>query len=292
MADSVKVGGVEISNPDKIIFADKIPVKKIDVINYYNEAAYFMFPYIKNRILSIVRCPKGVSAPCFYKKHPDVNAKGVVKFPVQNSEGEEEEYFYIKDKSGILYEAQMGTVEFHLWGSKAQSLEKPDFMVFDLDPDEGMGLRQVRQGVKDLKSLLDSLSLLSFLKTSGGKGYHIVLPFKPSADWDAFRDFAKKVAQAMEYNWQELYTSNVRKEKRKGKIYIDWVRNGRGATSICPYSLRARKGLSASMPILWEELDSIAPNTFNMHNALEQIKKENPWKDFFTVKQRLKSFKF
>ncbi len=291
MTQNIIIGGVEVTNPDKIIFAGKPPVKKADVVNYYYSAASAMLPYIKGRVLSIVRCPKGVSSPCFFKKHPDVNGKGVEKLPVKNSEGQEEEYFYIKNEKGLLYEAQMGTVEFHLWGSRAQNIEKPDLMVFDLDPDEGMSLDRVRRGVRDLKSLLDGLSLTSFLKTSGGKGYHIVLPFKPSAEWEAFRDFAKKIAQAMEYNWQDLYTCNVRKEKRKGKIYIDWVRNGRGATSVSPYSLRARKGLSVSMPIAWEELDVTAPDSFNIKNAPDRIKSHDAWQGFFAVKQRLKAFK-
>ena len=122
-----------------------------------------------------------------------------------------------------------------------------------------MDLDKVRQGVLDLKSVLDKLSLTSFLKTSGGKGYHIVLPFQTSPDWEAFSLFARKTAEIMEAMWPERYTSNMRKEKRKGKIFIDWVRNGRGATSVSPYSLRAKEGASVSMPIGWEELNTVAP---------------------------------
>ena len=160
-------------------------------------------------------------------------------------------------------------------------------MVLDLDPDEGMDAERVRRGVRDLKSILDRLSLVSFLKVSGGKGYHVVVPFAPSAGWDAFRDFAKGVAEVMETQWPDLYTANIRKSGRKGKIFIDWVRNGRGATSVAPYSLRARKGACVSMPIAWEELDSSAPNGISMADALKRLKDPDPWTDFFKVRQRL-----
>jgi bifunctional non-homologous end joining protein LigD len=139
-----------------------------------------------------------------------------------------------------------------------------------------------------MKKILDELSLTSFLKTSGGKGYHVVVPVNRSADWDRVRDFAKLCAQAMEEHWPEKYTSNMRKEKRKGKIFIDWVRNGRSATSVAPYSLRARKGAPVSMPISWEELDEIAPNQITLRDIEERLDKEDPWKDFFKVHQGIR----
>ena len=208
--------------------------------------------------------------------------------PVTNSKGETEEYFYIVDPAGLIYEAQMGTLEFHTWGSRVDDLERPDMMVFDLDPDEGMDLATVRQGVRDIRSILEQLSLKSFLKTSGGKGYHVVVPFKPAAGWDSFYGFARRVAEVMEQNWPDRYTSNVRKASRKNKIFIDWIRNGRGATSIAPYSLRARKGARVSMPIAWEELDTVAPDGIDMANALSRISGADPWKDFFQTGQLLR----
>jgi bifunctional non-homologous end joining protein LigD len=190
---------------------------------------------------------------------------------------------------GLLSEAQMGTLEFHTWGSRVNQLEKPDIMVFDLDPDEGMDIERVRQGVQDLKSILSELSLNSYLKTSGGKGYHVVVPIKPSVNWDRFRDFARSVVEVMEQKWPDRYTSNVRKAKRADKIFIDWIRNARGATSIAPYSLRARKGAKVSMPIAWNELDAIAPDAVSMEDALLKIRNEDPWKDFFKNNQMLKN---
>ena len=285
--DIIRIGGIKITNPDKIIF-DNPKIKKADVARYYSKVSERMMPYVEKRILSIVRCPKGISGACFFKKHHGADNQGIVRIPIKSNSGEKEDYFYIENALGLISEAQMGTIEFHTWGSCIDNLEKPDVMVFDLDPDEGMDLKQVRQGVKDIKSILDELSLISYLKTSGGKGYHVVVPFKPSVEWDTFHDFAKHIAEAMEKKWPDRYTSNIRKEKRKGKIFIDWVRNGRGATSIAPYSLRARKGAKVSMPIEWNELDNVAPDGVNIEDSLSRINGSDPWKDFYKNNQRLK----
>lgn len=283
------IEGIKITHPDKILFDDP-EITKADVIRYYEKAAARMLPYIAHRLLSIVRCPKGISQTCFFKKHPGPDSKGIVPLSVSNSDGDPEEYFYIEDIFGLVSEAQMGTLEFHTWGSRIDNPEKPDIMVLDLDPDEGLDLGQVRQGVKDAKFILDQLSLTSFLKTSGGKGYHVVVPFQPSVDWDAFHDFARHIAEVMEQKWPERYTSNIRKEKRKNRIFIDWIRNGRGATSIAPYSIRARKGAKVSMPITWEELETVTPDGIGMTDALQRIRNDDPWKGFFQMNQRLVYF--
>ncbi|RJE48987.1 MULTISPECIES: DNA ligase D [unclassified Dehalobacter] len=280
------IGGIKITNPDKLMFDDP-EITKADIIRYYEKVSERMLPYVAHRILSIVRCPKGISQTCFYKKHPGSDSKGVVTMPVPTGNGKTEAYFYIENVSGLLSQAQMGTLEFHTWGSRVDELEKPDMMVFDLDPDEGMDLSRVRQGVRNIRSILAELSLNAYLKTSGGKGYHVVVPLKPSASWEAFRDFAKRVAEVMEQKWPDRYTSNVRKAKRTNKIFIDWIRNGRGATSISPYSLRARKGAKVSMPIAWDELDTIAPDGINIVDALLRIDGNDPWKDFFQNDQKL-----
>lgn len=285
--NSIIIGGVKISNPDKVLY-DELMISKADVVRYYEKVLPRMLPYVSHRILTTLRCPKGVSQTCFYKKHPTSESKGIVTFPITNGKGETEEYFYVENGYGILSEVQMGTLEFHTWGSSIGTLEKPDMMVFDLDPDEDMELSRVRQGVLDVKNILNELSLDAYLKTSGGKGYHVVVPLKPSVSWDTFHDFAKGVAVVMEQKWPDRYTSNVRKANRKGKIFIDWIRNGRGATSVAPYSLRGRKGAKVSMPILWEELDTIAPDGIDMKEALLRIAGEDPWKDYFKNQQMLK----
>lgn len=286
-AKGLIIEGVKISSPDKIIY-DELGITKEEVIRYYSMVADRMLPYVKNRILSIVRCPKGVTGACFYKKHPGPGSEGIVTIDVPTGQDEMEEYFYIENKTGLISEAQMGTLEFHVWGSSVNNLEKPDMMVFDLDPDEGMDIGKIRQGVMDLKSLLDELGLKSYLKISGGKGYHVVIPLKPSAEWDKFHGFARQVAQVMENKWPDRYTSNVRKASRKGRIFIDWIRNARGSTSIAPYSLRARKGAKVSMPISWDELYTVTPDGIDMKGALIRIEGKDPWEDFFRNNQSIK----
>lgn len=284
---SVVIGGIKISNPDKVLYDDPV-ITKADVVRYYEKVSSRMLPYVSHRILTVVRCPKGITDTCFYKKHPAADNKGIIKIPIANGKGEVEEYFYVDNVTGILFEVQMGTLEFHTWGSVVDTIEEPDMMVFDLDPDEGMELSKVRQGVRDVKSILNELSLNAYLKTSGGKGYHVVVPLEPTKSWDVFHDFARNVAIVMEQKWPEHYTSNVRKANRKGKIFIDWIRNGKGATSIAPYSLRGRKGAKVSMPIGWEELDTVAPDGIDLEEALLRINGDDPWKDFFMNHQRLK----
>lgn len=285
--NSIIVEGIKITNPQKTLF-DEPKITKEDVARYYSKVSNRMLPYVSHRILSIVRCPNGISQTCFYKKHPGPNSKGIITIPVSNSSKETEDYFYIDSVSGLVSEAQMGTLEFHTWGSRTEMLENPDMMVFDLDPDEGMDISRVRQGVRDIKKILAELSLNSYLKTSGGKGYHVVVPLKPTVGWDVFYNFAKRVAEVMEQKWPDRYTSNIRKAKRKDKIFIDWIRNGRGATSIAPYSIRARNGARVSMPIRWDELDTVEPDAVNMANALSRIAGNDPWEGFFENNQMLK----
>lgn len=272
----LRIDGVRITNPGKLLFEDP-PITKEDVVRYYASMADRMLPYASGRILSIVRCPRGADSACFFKKHPGPSTPGVRTVDIPTSSGDEEPYFYVEDAVGLVSEVQMDTLEFHLWGSRVDTLEQPDMMVFDLDPDKGLGLEQVRRGVRDLKGILDELGLTSFLKTSGGKGYHVVLPFQPAASWDAFHDFARRIAQVMAEKWPDRYTSNVRLAKRTGKVFIDWMRNGRGATSIAPYSLRARSGARVSMPLSWKELDQTAPDAFTMDDALARIDGDDPW---------------
>ncbi len=281
------IAGVKITNPDKVIF-EAPDITKGDVIRYYEKVSEYMLPYVSHRLLSIVRCPKGISHTCFFKKHPGPGSMGIITIPVTGDDQETEEFFYIENITGLISEAQMGTLEFHICTSRIEDLDKPDMLVFDLDPDEGMDLSIVRQGVRDMKSILFELSLNSYLKTSGGKGYHVVVPLKPAVPWSTVHHFTRSVAEVMEKKWPERYTSNIRKSKRTNKIFIDWIRNSKGATSIAPYSIRARKGARISMPIAWEELDTVAPDGVTMADALQRMRGIDPWKDFYENNQRLR----
>jgi len=273
------IEGIEISSPDKMIYK-KSKITKMEVIKYYQSVSKRMLPFIENRIISTKRCPEGIEKVIFFKKHFENEREGFNKIELKNDKKEIEDYYYITNVRGLISEVQMNSIEFHIWGSKINSLEKPDIMVFDLDPDEQLSLKKLRDGVRDLKSILDELKLKSFLKTSGGKGYHVVVPIN-NINWEDFRLIAKNIAVLMESKWPEKYTSNIRKNKRKNKIFIDWVRNTRGATSVAPYSLRARNKAPVSMPISWEELDKIKPNEITIKEALKRINKKDPWQDFY-----------
>ena len=277
------IDGVEITNPDRIIFTDK-GVTKLDVAEYYAAAAKRFLRYAGGRILSVVRCHNGDLSACFFKKHPAAGEK--VKTVETFSRGKSRQFFYVTDKEELAAQAQLGTLEFHIQGSLAADHDRPDTLVFDLDPDEGLPVDKVRQGAKDLKKTLSSLGLKSFVKTSGGKGYHIVSPVAPYPDWESFRDFARGVAELMCLRWPERYTANMRKKERVGKIFIDWARNTRGATFVAPYSLRARKGATVSMPISWKEIDAVAPDGVDIRDAAARLKKPDPWKGYFSLRQK------
>ena len=273
------VEGIKISNPDKLIY-NKPKITKMDVVKYYQKVSKRMIPYLENRLISVVRCPDGINGEQFFKKHLEDDRIGISKVKLKNKTSKKEDYYYINDITGLINETQMNSIEFHIWGSQVKTIEKPDIIVFDLDPDEKLSLKKLRDGVRDLKNILDQLKLKSYLKTSGGKGYHIVVPIN-NVNWKETRKIAKDIATLMETKWPDKYTSNIRKDKRKGKIFIDWVRNTRGATSIAPYSLRARKNATVSMPIAWKDLDKIKPNEITMKKAIERLKLSDPWKDFF-----------
>ena len=277
--DKNTIEGITISNPNKIMYQEE-KITKMRVVKYYQKVAKRMLPFLKYRIISTIRCPEGIEQDNFYKKHFENERDGFVRIGLPNENDKKEDYYFITNISGLISEVQMNSIEFHAWGSKINELEAPDIMVFDLDPDENLSLRKVREGVKDLKSILDDLGLKSYLKTSGGKGYHVVVPTQ-NLNWEEFRSIAKNIAMLMEAKWPHKYTSNIRKEKREGKIFIDWVRNTRGATSIVPYSLRARKKAPVSIPIAWDDLDKIKPNSITIKNINKVLKNKDPWRDFF-----------
>lgn len=270
---------IKITNPEKIIYP-KDKITKLDVVNYYLSIANEMLPFIKERLLSVIRCHEGINNSCFFKKHPNSD-----KF-INTKLDKQEEYFYIKNVQELVYQVQLGTLEFHTWGSKVNKLEKPDIMIFDLDPNEKLSIDRVRKGAIKVKNFLEELNLQSFLKTSGGKGYHIVIPFENSKNWNNFYDFSKKIAEIITNKWENDFTTNIKKSERKGKIFIDYLRNNRGATCICPYSLRARDNASISMPISWKNLNSIRPNEITIKNYQKYL--NSSWKDFFALHQKIK----
>lgn len=270
---------INITSPDKIIFA-KDKITKEDIFNYYQKVGKRIMPYLENRLISTVRCPNGNLSDTFYMKHLSDDNKDAGKKLIKGTDSDKRDYYYFKNINGLLYEVQMNSFEFHIWGCPQNSINVPDLLVFDLDPDKGLSLDRVRQGAKDLKKVLDKLKLKSYLKTSGGKGYHIYVPLKcPS--WKKLEEISAGISKILVESYPERYTTNMRKEKRKNKIFIDYFRNKKGATSVCPYSLRLKDKPAVSCPISWKELDTVKPDEITIKNIDARLKKKDPWSGFF-----------
>lgn len=277
--DNEKKKEILLTSPNKKIIGN---ITKKVIFNYYKKVAPYMMPYLENRIISVVRAPSGINNKIFFKKHLENQKRYLEKINISSKNDKEKDYYYILDEIGLLSEIQMNSYEFHIWGSNASNKNKPNMMVFDLDPDKSLSLDKLRLGVKYLKEILDNLNLKSFLKTSGGKGYHICIPFKNNLTWKKFYKISEDIANIIENTHSELFTTNNRKEKRKNKIFIDYLRNQKSATFVAPYSVRLRKNAPVSMPIAWNELDKIKPNEITIYKAIKRLKKKDPWKDFFT----------
>ena len=247
--------GIKISSADRIIFPGD-GLTKGDLAAYYSTIEALMLVDMAGRPISLIRCPQGRAKHCFFQKH-DNGAMGehVKHVPVKESDGEVQDYLYVEDARGILACVQMGTIEFHGWGSTAKKLEGPDRLVFDLDPDEGLDFGRVREAAVRLRDLLSDIGLVTFPMLTGGKGIHVIAPLDAKAKWPTVKSFAERFARAIAEAEPDMFTANIRKNQRKGRIFLDWLRNQRGATAVMPYSARARKGAPVAAPISWDELD-------------------------------------
>ena len=245
---------VAISSRERVIFPDSGQTKG-ELADYYSAIAPIMLPFAARRPISLVRCPQGRARKCFFQKHDSGSfGDAVHHVPIREKDGGYEDYLFLDDDRGILQCVQMGTIEFHGWGSRSTDVEAPDRMIFDLDPDEGLGFDQVRDAARDIHDRLADLGLVSFAMLSGGKGVHVVVPLTPGHGWDAHKDFARRFAEALSLAEPDRFTANMSKAKRKGRIFIDWLRNQRGSTAVLPYSARARSGAPVAVPIAWNEL--------------------------------------
>lgn len=258
-----------ISSPDKRVFPDS-GITKQDVADYYAAIAARILPGLARRPLSLLRCPDGIANQCFFQKHhAEALGADVHAIPIREKDGGKDDYLYIEDAQGLLDLVQMNALEMHPWGSRIDDLEHPDTLVFDLDPGSGVKWSAVAAAARDVRARLKEIGMESFLRTSGGKGLHVVLPIRPGPSWDEAKDFCEAVAAAMATQSPDKYVSTASKAKRKGVVFIDWLRNGRGATSVASWSLRARAGAPVAMPLRWDELSKIGSGAdFDMKKAL------------------------
>lgn len=262
------VKAVGISSRERVIFPDSGQTKGA-LADYYAEVAPLMLPFAAGRPVSLVRCPQGRDKKCFFQKH-DSGAFGdaVHHVAITEKDGGTEDYLFVEDMRGILQCVQMGTIEFHAWGARSAEVESPDRMIFDLDPDEGLDFGDVKLAARDIRARLSDLGLVSFAMLSGGKGVHVVVPLTPGHSWTVHKDFARRFAEALGMAEPDRFTANMSKAKRKGRIFIDWLRNQRGSTAVVPYSARARSGAPVAVPIGWNELkDMPTAHPFTISDA-------------------------
>ncbi|MEA3037422.1 MAG: bifunctional non-ous end joining protein LigD [Sphingomonadales bacterium] len=246
---------VKITNPERVVFPDE-GITKSELADYFRRVAPLMLPWASERPLTLVRCPQGRAKKCFFQKH-DAGTFGrhVHHVPIEEKKGEVQDYLYIDDPAGLISCVQMGAIEFHGWGARIEDYEKPDRLVFDIDPDEGLGFDAVRKAARDIKRHLADMGLQSFPLLTGGKGLHVVVPLRPEVEWPVVKDFAMRFAVALATAEPDRFTANLAKAARPGRMFLDYLRNQRGATAIMPYSTRARVGAPVSAPIAWDELD-------------------------------------
>jgi bifunctional non-homologous end joining protein LigD len=259
---------IKISNPERVLWPEA-GISKQELVDYYRTIGPLMTPWSANRPLSLVRCPQGRAKKCFFQKHNTATFGAHVRqIEIEEKKGEVVDYVYVEDVAGLVACVQMGTIEFHGWGSPVADIEKPDRLVFDIDPDEGLGFEEVKRTARDLHRYLADMGLQSFPLTTGGKGLHVVVPLTPQAEWPVVKDFAQRFCVALATAEPERFTANLAKVKRKGRIFLDYLRNQRGATAIMPFSARARDNATVSAPISWDELDDLeGGNIYTVRDA-------------------------
>jgi bifunctional non-homologous end joining protein LigD len=282
---------IRLTHPDKIVDPDS-GVTKQQLAEFLWSVSSEMLPHIADRPLSVVRCPEGSGKQCFYQKHVNhLLPKGVGSVMVADKKGgEPEPYITLNDAEALVGLAQMSVLEIHPWGSRNQHLEQPDRIIIDLDPDESLPWSTVAEAALEIRELLTAMGLQSFLKTTGGKGLHVAFPVKPEHDFAVMKAWAHGFVQAIEQARPELYLSKMSKAARVGKIYLDYLRNERGATAVAPYSMRARSGLPVSVPLEWKELSGAKErprySITNFEEWRERLR-SNPWQKMLTVQQSL-----
>jgi bifunctional non-homologous end joining protein LigD len=283
------IAGVRLTHPDRVLYPPQ-GITKRDLARLYVDIADWILPHLKGRPLTLVRCPEGAEKACFYMKHSGVWAPPALRRVMIQEKTKVGEYLVVDDLEGLVSLVQMGILEIHTWNSLADQIERPDRVVFDLDPDPSVGWDKVVAAAQALRQRLDGLGFESFVKTTGGKGLHVVVPLRPASTWEESFAFTRAISEEMEREAPKAYTTAMPKAQRRGRILIDYLRNNRGNTSVAAYSTRARSGAPLSTPLRWEELAAgVRPDQFHVGNIRERLssRKADPWKAYASVRQRI-----
>lgn len=263
-------------------------VTKIELAEYYDAVSHWMLPHLADRPVAVLRAPEGIGGEMFFQKHAAKTITGVHMLD-PSLDPDHEPLMQIDDTRGLVGAVQMGSVELHTWNARSDLIERPDRVIFDLDPGKGVTFAQIVEGAQLIRGLLEELGLKAFVKTSGGKGLHVVTPLARRHEWDFAKGFAEAVAKHMAHVFPDRFTATMAPKHRVGKCFIDYLRNYRGATTVCAYSARAREGMAVSMPVHWEELSDLpGADAWTVRNALDRLTalKEDPWADYIKASQQ------
>ena len=287
-AATESVAGVRISHPDRVI-DQQTGTQKIGLVQYYESIAEWILPHLQDRPVSLVRAPDGIGGELFFQKHSQkLSIPNVTQHP--GLDADHPPLITIESLKALIGAAQMGTIELHTWNALASNIEKPDRMVFDLDPDPALGWDKMIEAAQLTRTLLEELGLVSFCKTSGGKGLHVVVPLAKQAGWDEVKAFSQAVAQHMAATLPRHFAAKMGPQNRKRKIFVDYLRNNRGSSTVAAFSARARPGLGVSVPLAWDEVESTTGGdqwtVANVHERLEALHKD-PWGGYAKTRQRI-----
>jgi bifunctional non-homologous end joining protein LigD len=278
-----------ISNPDRLLYPE-IGVTKLALAEYYYDVADWMMPHLAGRPLTLVRCPEGLEGECFFQKHLGDSPSPALR-SIEVIEKHAKTYYSVAhDIEGVIALVQMGALEIHVWGSREADLERPDMMIFDLDPAPEVEWSAMIDTARLMRERLSEQGLEAFVKTTGGKGLHVVVPLTPGADWETVKAFSKSFAESIVKEDPEKYIATMSKKKRSGKIFIDYLRNGRGATSIAAFSTRRRRSAPISTPLAWDELTAdLRSDSYDIRNIRRRLSRlrDDPWAGYFSIRQEI-----
>jgi len=285
----VAVAGIPLTHPERVLWEDQ-GLTKQELAEFYVNAAEWLLPHLVNRPLTLIRCPTGAQKKCFVQRHSWAGMNPAIHGTMVPDPPGKLEVLTVSDIQGVVALVQSGVLELHVWGATLDDLERPDRLIFDLDPGEGVEWLRVIEGALAIRERLRVLGLESFVKTTGGKGLHVVVPLRPRANWKDALDFTRGIAEAMAKDEPERYTTTSSKNERKAKIFIDYLRNNREASAVAPYSSRSRPGAPVATPVGWEELtQDLKPDGFTVQNLGKRLMslREDPWKRIAEIDQVL-----
>jgi bifunctional non-homologous end joining protein LigD len=290
--DAIEIEGVRLTSPSRVLY-DEQGITKLELAEYYREVAAWMLPHLADRPLTLIRCPQGQEKYCFVQRRVSESFPRYIHRVTVEVEGEEEGeavHIAVSSLPGILYLVQIGVLEIHTWGSKRDRLDRPDRLVLDLDPDASVPFPAVIETALQIRARLAGLGLESFVKTTGGKGLHVVVPLSRGASWDEVHDVSRALAEEMVGAEPTRYLAEASKAGRAGKIFIDYMRNAYSATAVAPFSTRARPDAPVSTPLSWGELEAgITPADFTVLTVPERLRKlkRDPWEAYGKTRQGL-----